>query len=383
MFHKITDTDIYKFRMWQFFEHNCKEAIARYEFKCRNNVNGRLIGSTKQKSEEIFHDIIKSVASLSDIKITNEEIAYLHTQGFDPNFVESLRDFRYSNELINIDINDSGLAINYEGPLCQVSPLEIPILYIVNESFFRHEENVEDKKYIQNHLIDLEGRMQDISYQFIDFGTRRRESSEFHELAILLAIRLGKIKGTSNVYLAMKHNLPCIGTMAHEFLQAYQVLAPLFRFQHEALSKWLVEWKGRYSVALTDVTGTDSFLKQFDKFLAACYQGARHDSGDPDVWFHKMKNHYEGFNLDPKTKRYVFSNGLNFKSGEELFNRYLEYLIDIAIGTKFTNGFTKNPLNIVAKMTDLNGFPVAKISDDEGKGMCRNNDYINYLKSVS
>ena len=31
------------------------------------------------------------------------------------------------------------------------------------------------------------------------------------------------------------------------------------------------------------------------------------------------------------------------------------------------------------KITECNGFPVAKISDVNGKGMCRDNEYVEYL----
>ena len=38
------------------------------------------------------------------------------------------------------------------------------------------------------------------------------------------------------------------------------------------------------------------------------------------------------------------------------------------------------PLNIVMKLTTVNGSPVAKISDTPGKGMCRDDGYVDYLK---
>lgn len=41
-------------------------------------------------------------------------------------------------------------------------------------------------------------------------------------------------------------------------------------------------------------------------------------------------------------------------------------------------------LNIVIKLQYVNGRPVAKLSDDIGKGMCRDEEYLEYLKrSVS
>ena len=38
------------------------------------------------------------------------------------------------------------------------------------------------------------------------------------------------------------------------------------------------------------------------------------------------------------------------------------------------------PLNIVMKVTECNNGPVAKLSDVEGKNMCKDPAYIHYLK---
>ena len=60
----------------------------------------------------------------------------------------------------------------------------------------------------------------------------------------------------------------------------------------------------------------------------------------------------------------------------------MTYKIGIFGGT-FLSGIQSDnikPLNIVHKMIECNGGPVAKISDCEGKGMCRDTNYIDYLK---
>ena len=49
------------------------------------------------------------------------------------------------------------------------------------------------------------------------------------------------------------------------------------------------------------------------------------------------------------------------------------------IGTHLTNDCGLKPLQIVIKMTECNGQPVAKISDSPGKQMCENDEYLRYL----
>ena len=83
------------------------------------------------------------------------------------------------------------------------------------------------------------------------------------------------VRGTSNVYLAKKLGITPIGTMAHEFLQAFQALDVRLRnFQKAALESWVHEYRGDLGIALTDVVGMDAFLRDFDlyspNFSTAC-----------------------------------------------------------------------------------------------------------------
>ncbi|MBP0975078.1 MAG: nicotinate phosphoribosyltransferase, partial [Oscillospiraceae bacterium] len=50
------------------------------------------------------------------------------------------------------------------------------------------------------------------------------------------------------------------------------------------------------------------------------------------------------------------------------------------IGTFVSNDTEEQALNIVIKLQYVNGRPVAKLSDDIGKAMCRDDAYLDYLK---
>lgn len=52
------------------------------------------------------------------------------------------------------------------------------------------------------------------------------------------------------------------------------------------------------------------------------------------------------------------------------------------MGTFLTNDCGITPLQIVMKLIEVNGEPVAKISDDESKGMCESESYIRRVKEV-
>jgi nicotinate phosphoribosyltransferase len=96
-----------------------------------------------------------------------------------------------------------------------------------------------------------------------------------------------------------------------------------------------------------------------------------------------MIAHYKKMGIDPRTKTLVFSDGLDIKTAIEIED-YVDNQAKVAfgIGTNLTNDLGYPFLQIVMKMTECNGRPVAKISDTPSKTMCRDNDYVKYLKEA-
>jgi len=191
------------------------------------------------------------------------------------------------------------LQIIARGPLVHVMGFEIFVLYIVNELYFRRlarDGVVEEARARLLRKIEL------IREYELAQGTHARRSC-FLILGCVAAIResgrrrLCKpwrvswpqcFRGTSNVYLAKKLGLTPIGTMAHEYLQAYQSFGSRLRdFQKAALEGWVQEFRGDLGIALTDVVGMDAFLADFDLYFAKLFDGLRHDSGDPVAWGEK------------------------------------------------------------------------------------------------
>ena len=56
--------------------------------------------------------------------------------------------------------------------------------------------------------------------------------------------------------------------------------------------------------------------------------------------------------------------------------------ISFGIGTNLTNDLGYEPINIVLKMTECNGQPVAKVSDAPGKTISKDAGYVAYLRQV-
>lgn len=379
----LLDTDLYKITMMQTVYHQFPNAQdVEFHFKCRTKDVDLV-----QHMDKINY-MIDQYCSLS---FTEEEIAYLGTLRYiKPDFLNFLSLFKPQRKYINVvKTSNTEIDVVIKGPWLYTILFEVPVLAIINQVYF--DNTLSKDVYIKGEelLFEKIKSVQDFNnpdFKFSDFGTRRRYSFEWHERVVqLLKENLpNNFTGTSNVYFAMKYNLTPIGTMAHEYLQACQALGPRLRdSQKFALEKWVQEYRGDLGIALTDVVGIDAFLRDFDLYFCKLFDGVRHDSGDPYEWTDKILLHYEKNKINPKTKNLVYSDGLTFENAINLFNTFHKRAnLFFGIGTNLTNDVGFKPLNIVIKMTECNGSPVAKLSDSPGKTMCKNEAYLTYLKDV-
>ena len=383
----LLETDAYKFSMGQAIYHQFSDYKTTWSFKCRNEE----VHFTAEMIEEIKNQI----KLYCDLRFKEDELEYLNNiTWIKGSYVDFLRLWKPRFEDFSFGTDaPCGLTIETKGTWLNTSMYEIPTLAIVNEVYFRMAY---DYTELMNSFRErLEAKIAGIidgTYElgaFSEFGLRRRLSGEAQELAVdsLAKAKLpaGNIfVGTSNVYLAKKLGLKPVGTMAHEWImcvgQGNHKHNPAFSNWY-ALDAWVKEYGVLNGTALTDAITTDCFLKDFQLTYATLFSGVRHDSGDPYVWGDKMIEHYNSLGIDPKTKTLLFSDSLDFERATAI-NRYFKDKAKTAfgIGTFIANDTKVEPLNIVMKTTACNGMDVAKLSDIEGKGMCKNPDYIHYLK---
>mgnify|MGYP000426205710 CR=1 FL=1 len=382
----LLDTDLYKFTMMQAVLHQFPGAQVSYKFKCRNpGVQLTLY----------VQEIREEIGSLCRLQFQEPELAWLRSLRFIKNdFVDFLALFRLNEKYIQVIALPNGeIEINIQGPWLHTILFEIPVLAIVNEVYFRNTcsapDYAEGRKRLDQKIEALRAeRLRDL--KIADYGTRRRFSKSWHEelLRVLMA-KLGtgfqgQLAGTSNALLAMKLKLTPLGTMAHEFLQACQALGPRLRdSQVFGLDTWAREYRGDLGIALSDVFGIEPFLRDFDMYFCKLFDGARHDSGDPFAWGERLIAHYRHHRVDPLTKTLVFSDGLTVERIIALYNQFQgRCQLAFGIGTNLTNDLGYEPLQIVIKMVQCNGQPVAKLSDTPSKNMCEDQKYLAYLRQV-
>lgn len=378
----LLDTDLYKFTMMQCVLHQFPGADVEYRFRCRN-AGVDLTTYMDEINAQIDH--------LCTLRFTDDELDYLGNLRFiKHDFVDFLSLFQLKRKYIKVFSDNGELNIQIKGPWLHTILFEIPVLAIVNETYFRHVaagiDRAEGRRRLQAKIEMIKNEPDTDLISLSDFGTRRRFSREWQKEVLETLKRELPVQfaGTSNVMYAKELGLLPIGTMAHEYLQACQALGPRLRdSQTYAFEMWAKEYRGDLGIALTDVYGIEPFIKDFDMYFCKLFDGVRQDSGDPFAWGERMIEHYRANRCDPATKTFIFSDSLTFPRLLELFRRFKKRVrIGFGVGTNLMNDLGPEPLNIVIKMVRANGQPVAKISDTPGKSLCDDESYLAYLKQV-
>jgi len=391
----LLENDLYKFNMGNIIYKRFNDYACGWSFKCRN--------SDVKFTEDMVNEIKLQVKHFCQLSFQQDELDYLKqtcpwlSQGY----INFLKYWKPEENEIDVHAgagayNDCGLVIETRGTWLSTSMYEIPILAIVNEVYFsmqhKRKELTEDfKQRTLQKVKDLVTGALELG-PFSEFGMRRRLSAETQDwLVKTLAENQKSTKyngnatfvGTSNVWLARKYNVKPVGTQAHEWFMAFQSkfdLNPAYTNMY-GMKVWVEEYETRNGIALTDTLGSDIFLKDFSLTFANLFNGLRHDSGDPIPWGEKMLAHYKKLGVDPKTKTLLFSDSLDFKKAAAIYKHFKDRCnVAFGIGTYLAGVQSKTPLNIVMKMTECNGAPVAKISNTPSKGMCKDPEYVEYLQ---
>ena len=367
----ILDTDLYKFTTSYAYSKLFPRAFGEFEFVDRNNLHFPA-GFDKLVRREL--------ESMADLFLTKEEELFLKNKlpYLPPTYIDFLKGYRFDPAEVEVEMTDGKLTIRSSGLLYRITFWETPILAIVSELYFKEMGVTPDVEYMERRLIEKATLMREHGIVFSLFGMRRRFSFGVEDrITELLKLHSGSnFFGTSNVYLAYKHNLTPSGTHPHEWVQFHGSIYGYKMANYMAMENWINVYDGDLGTVLTDTFTTDVFLRNFSKKHAALFTSLRQDSGDPFAFTDKAIRRYEELRINPKLKYIVFSDSLDVEKALKIKNYCGDKIgASFGIGTNLTNdvGNENVPLNIVmklfrCKMTEKESWQhCIKLSDVDGK----------------
>ena len=414
----LLDTDFYKLLMLQFIWKNFPKT--QTNFTLLNRTTSVRLGGLVEVEE-----LREQLKETQHLRFHKSELIWLAGNTFygrrgifEPAFLEWLEnDFRLSD--FELSVENGQLSLQFHGLWTETTLWEIYALSAIDElktrASLKHLSEFElDILYARakTRLWEKMERLRGVPRLSVsDFGTRRRHSFLWQEYVVkAMSDVLGaNFAGSSNTYLAYKHDLEAIGTNAHELPMALAALADddesLRSAQYRILELWQQSYQGELLILLPDTFGTTQFLEDAPGWVGS-WTGQRIDSKDPYVAGDEYIVWLERLGQDPRQKRLIASDALDveqilglhayfggrllngatpadFQSASD-FHDHAKWSPERRIrfsagwGTMLTNDFRNcdprggggfNPVSLVCKLSEVDGRPTVKLSDNYLKAM--------------
>ena len=215
----------------------------------------------------VFAGLEKVVEYLNSFEFTDSDIEYLAGLGYEDSYLQYLKQMKFTGSIRSVREGEIVFGneplIRVEAPLIQAQIIETAILNIVNYQIL-----IATKAARIKHLCPNEPCM--------EFGTRRAHEFDAAVWGARASI-IGGFDSTSNVKAAKLFEIPCSGTHAHSFVQAYEDEKVAFK-KYAAAHKdcyFLVDTYDTLRSGIPTAIEVADELKDKINFL-----GIRLDSGD-------------------------------------------------------------------------------------------------------
>lgn len=368
----ILDTDLYKFTVSYAYMKLYPKAMGTFEYVDRNNTvyDESFLQALREELNEMC------LVSLRPAEYNNILKNKWLSRFIPQSYWEWLMQFRFDQVKIKVWLDENGhLHIRVTDYLYKVTLYEVPILYTVSECYYRYNNINANIEILYSHLKEKIEYANTHNLIFSEFGTRRRYSSNVHELVVKYLKEHSKTcVGTSNVYFALKYDMMPCGTFPHEWVMFHGAIWGFQQANELSMRDWVRCYDGDLGTVLVDTYTTKFFIKQFSRKYSKLFDGPRIDSGDEKELGDLFIEHYKSLNINPLTKILVMSNALTFPKFKEIRDYFLGRINVVAgIGTNLTNDCGVNPLNEVMKLIECWEYEGAthlaciKRSDDSGK----------------
>ena len=400
----LMDVDFYKFTMGQFINKNYKGTAVKFSLINRDAS----VPLAKIINEQELREQLDYVRTL---RLQNADLYYLRwLDGYGKDlFSENYLSFLGTVQMpeYNLRVVGDQFELDFQGPWEQVTFWETIALAIISELYYRSlmrdMSKLDVKVLYANATSKLYNKLKVIKQQapgalISDFGQRRRHSFEWQQNAVEMAQEVlgDSFVGTSNTWIARNLKLTPIGTNAHELPMVVTALyedSLKKHAQYDTIRAWGELYGKELKIVLPDTYGTTQFWKNMPEDLAhnvaLNWRGVRQDSGDPVIEAELFQRWL--LNKDTTEKKVcIFSDGLDYKKIIELYNRFQGDLVTpFGWGTMLTNDFIGcdpsnnpafKPFSLVCKVTEANGNPAVKLSNNPGKATGPKDEVEKYKK---
>jgi nicotinate phosphoribosyltransferase len=398
----LLDTDFYKLMMLQMIWGLYRDVQVTFSLINRTT-------SVRVAEEIDERELRDQLDHARAVRFTKKEMIWLAGNSFygrahifDPKFLAWLADFALPDYELRRD--NGQFVLNFAGPWTHTTMWEIPALAIISElrsrAALKHYGRFTLDVLYARAKAKLWAKVERLralpELRISDFGTRRRHGFLWQRWCVeALKEGLGEaLIGSSNVLLAMDADLEAIGTNAHELPMVLAAMAEdddkALRFApYQVLLDWQRYYAGNLLIVLPDTFGTASFLRDAPDWVAD-WTGFRPDSAPPVSGGEEIIAWWRKKGRDPRDKLLVFSDALDADTIVETYRHFAGRVrMSFGWGTNLTNDFDGcapqpddglRAISLVCKVTEANGRPAVKLSDNARKATGTEAEIARYLR---
>lgn len=301
----------------------------------------------------VFAGLDELLHLITEFRYSEQDIAYLRQQGMKDEFLEYLKDFRFSGNVYSVKEGEivfpNEPLLTVEANLIEAQLIESLILNYLN---------------FQSLVATKARRIRDVAGDrfFADFGLRRAQT--LGSIHASRAAVIGGADATSNTYAGLLYDIPITGTQAHSWVQSFDEEVEAFRKYAEINPENTALLVDTYDTLKSGIPNAIIVAKEMEK-KGYKLKAIRLDSGDLAYLSRKARKM-----LDKAGLEYVgifASNQLNETILKSLLREQGASLDGFGVGTELATGQEDGALGGVYKLVESDGKPRLKISENVEK----------------
>ncbi|RAK06502.1 nicotinate phosphoribosyltransferase [Halanaerobium saccharolyticum] len=337
-------TDFYQLTMAQGYCKKGKTEKAIFDLFYRENPcnNGYAV----------YAGLEQFVEFVQDLKFKEDDIQYLRSQGFNETFLDYLRNFEFTGDIYSVPegsvVFPNEPLLKVEAPILQAQLLETPLLNFIN-----HQALIATKAA----RITEAAQGKDV----LEFGLRRAHGPDAGIYGARAAV-IGGCAGTSNVLTGKKFGVKVSGTHAHSWVMSFESELEAFRTYADNFPNSAILLVDTYDTLKSGVPNAIKvFKKMKEKGIESDLFGIRLDSGDLAYLSKEARKMLDQAGLEEAV--IVASNNLdeNIITSLNLQGAQIDLY---GVGTKLITSYDCPAFGAVYKMSEYNGQPKIKLSDN-------------------